>query len=344
MKKILILGVNGFIGSHLLAKLLTRDDVYVTGWDLTSHKISAYLNHPRFTFFRGDIRQETEALQQAITAADTVLPLVAIANPAQYVSDPLGVYELDFEANIPIIRACAAQKKHLVFPSTSEVYGLCPDTVFDEYASPLVLGPVTTPRWIYSCAKQMLDRFILALNQRDPFPFTLFRPFNWFGPGLDEMGAHVERRCRVVTQFINQILRGEALTVVDGGQQQRAFTYIDDGIDGLYRIVMNENNAALGGIFNIGNPDGVCSIRELAEMTLAAAQAWPQLRDRCPGLAEASGQAVYGVGYADIAARVPSIAQATEKLGFSPRITVQEGVARTVAYAATQHASAPVCA
>lgn len=242
VKKILILGVNGFIGSHLLSAILARTDWEVFGLDLTSHKIEAHLNHPRFHFKRSDLRSEFEWVKQTIQVVDTVLPLVAIANPQIYVDDPLRVYELDFEANIPIIRWCAEFQKHLVFPSTSEVYGMCPDDAFDEYTSHLVLGPTSTPRWIYSCSKQLLDRVILALNQRQSFPFTLFRPFNWFGPGLDELGAHVTYRTRVVTQFMNQILRGENLVLSDGGHQVRSFTYIDDGIDALLTILETKIN------------------------------------------------------------------------------------------------------
>lgn len=327
-KKVLILGVNGFIGSHLLTAILSRTDWEVIGLDLTSHKIEAHLSHPRFHFKRADLRSESEWVKQTIQTVDTVLPLVAIANPQIYVDDPLRVYELDFEANTPIIRWCAEFKKHLVFPSTSEVYGMCPDNEFDEYTSPLVLGPTSTPRWIYSCSKQLLDRVILALNQREAFPFTLFRPFNWFGPGLDELGAHVTHRTRVVTQFMNQILRGEDLVLSDGGAQMRSFTYVDDGINALMAIIENKDHCAEQEIFNIGNPDNQASIASLAQAMLSIARSLPSIQQLAEKVQIVSSPAsiVYGMGYQDVPNRVPSIENARRKLGFNPTVTLHDGL------------------
>ncbi|MFI4956008.1 MAG: bifunctional UDP-4-keto-pentose/UDP-xylose synthase [Gammaproteobacteria bacterium] len=334
-KKVLILGVNGFIGSHLLTAIMNRTDWEVYGLDLTSHKIEAHLNNPRFHFKHADLRSESEWVKHMIQVCDTVLPLVAIANPQVYVDDPLRVYELDFEANMPIIRWCAAFKKHLVFPSTSEVYGMSPDKAFDEYSSNLVLGPVTTPRWIYSCSKQLLDRVILALNQRESFPFTLFRPFNWFGPGLDELGAHVTHRTRVVTQFMNRILRGEDLVLSDGGSQMRSFTYIDDGIDALFNIIENKDNCAHQEIFNIGNPNNQASVATLAESILAIARTLPAIKPMADtvNIVSEPSAVVYGAGYQDVPCRVPSIENARRKLGFEPKVSLQEGLERTWAAA-----------
>ena len=94
---------------------------------------------------------------------DVILPLVAIATPATYVREPLRVFELDFEANLPIIRHCVKYKKRVVFPSTSEVYGASRDKEFDPETSELVLGPIHKQRWIYSCVKQLLGPHHLGL-------------------------------------------------------------------------------------------------------------------------------------------------------------------------------------
>ena len=161
-----------------------------------------------------------------------VLPLVAIATPATYVKDPLRVFSLDFEANLPIVRQCVQYGKRIIFPSTSEVYGMCRDEAFDPYASELVLGPINKPRWIYSCAKQLMDRVIWGYGMEGRLDFTLFRPFNWIGPGLDSIHTPKEGSSRVLTQFLGHIVRGENISLVDGGRQKRAFTYISDGIDG----------------------------------------------------------------------------------------------------------------
>src|SRR5262249_37425985 len=155
------------------------------------------------------------------------------ATPASYVQDPLGVFELDFEQNLRIVRQCAQFGTRIIFPSSSEVYGMCADEEFDEEASTLVYGPVSKSRWIYACAKQLLDRVITALGEQKGLRYTLFRPFNWIGPGLDSIHSPKEGSSRVVTQFLGHLLREEPITLVDGGSQRRCFTHVDDGVDAL---------------------------------------------------------------------------------------------------------------
>ena len=171
-----------------------------------------------------------------------------------YVREPLRVFELDFEANLPIVRACVRHRRRVVFPSTSEVYGMCRDAEFDSEASDLVLGPIAKPRWIYACAKQLMDRVIHAYGMQEGLDYTLFRPFNWIGAGLDSINTAKEGSSRVITQFLGHIVRGEAIKLVDGGTQKRTFTYIDDGIDALLKIIANDGGVASGKIYNIGNP------------------------------------------------------------------------------------------
>ena len=185
MKKILILGVNGFIGHHLSQRIIKTTDWEVYGMDMQTERVTDLLKHPRFHFFEGDITINKEWIEYHIKKCDTVLPLVAIATPATYVKEPLRVFELDFEANLPIVRACVRYGKRIIFPSTSEVYGMCGDEEFDPERSELVLGPINKPRWIYSCAKQLMDRVIHAYGMEQGLDYTLFRPFNWIGAGLD---------------------------------------------------------------------------------------------------------------------------------------------------------------
>ena len=130
-----------------------------------------------------DITINKEWIKYNIKKCDVILPLVAIATPASYVKNPLGVFELDFEANLPIIRSAVEYNKRIIFPSTSEVYGKSKDTPFCPENSDLVLGPINKQRWIYSCSKQLLDRIIYAYGEKNNLDYTLFRPFNWFGSG-----------------------------------------------------------------------------------------------------------------------------------------------------------------
>src|SRR5438552_16354206 len=141
MKRILILGVNGFIGHHLSRRILAATDWEIHGMDIETDRISELLPEKRFHFFEGDITINREWIEYHVRKCDVVLPLVAIAKPATYVQDPLRVFELDFEANLDIVRKCVRYRKRVAFPSTSEVYGMNADKEFDEETSTFVLGP-----------------------------------------------------------------------------------------------------------------------------------------------------------------------------------------------------------
>src|SRR6516165_9208499 len=183
--KIMILGANGFIGSALTSAILEKRPWEVYGIDLSDNKLGDLPKNDRFHFVEGDITINKEWVEYHVKKCDVVVPLVAIANPAQYVTHPLRVFELDFEANVDVVRYCVKYNKRLLFPSTSEIYGMSPDAVLDEETSPLVYGPINKQRWIYAACKQLLDRVIYAYGVRDNLDYTLFRPFNFIGPNLD---------------------------------------------------------------------------------------------------------------------------------------------------------------
>ena len=330
MKKILILGVNGFIGHHLSRRIIAKTDWEVYGMDMQTDRIKGLLSEKRFHFFEGDITINREWIEYHIRKCDTILPLVAIATPATYVKEPLKVFELDFEANLPIVRSCVKYGRRLVFPSTSEVYGMCPDGEFDPEASPLVYGPINKPRWIYACSKQLMDRVIHAYGMQQNLDYTLFRPFNWIGAGLDSINTPKEGSSRVITQFFGHLVRGESIQLVDGGTQKRAFTYIDDGIDALLKIIENKDNVATGKIYNIGNPKNNFSVKTLAEMMLELAKDYPEYRGTAKKvkLVKVSSGQYYGKGYQDVQNRVPKITNTMADLDWKPRIAMKEALKR----------------
>jgi len=330
MKRILILGVNGFIGHHLSRRILETTDWEVYGMDMQADRVETLLGDKRFRFFEGDITINKEWIEYHIRKCDTVVPLVAIATPATYVQDPLRVFELDFEANLPIVRSCVKHGRRLIFPSTSEVYGMSRDPEFHPYRTELVLGPIDKTRWIYSCAKQLMDRVIWAYGAQQGLRFTLFRPFNWIGAGLDSISTPKEGSSRVVTQFLGQIVRGEDIKLVDGGAQRRAFTYIDDGIDALMRILDNPRGVADGRIYNIGNPANNCSVKELAELLLELAAGIPEYREAARGvkLVGTTANDYYGKGYQDVQNRTPNIDDTKADLGWSPKVGLRDALAR----------------
>ncbi|MGC7403478.1 bifunctional UDP-4-keto-pentose/UDP-xylose synthase [Pandoraea pneumonica] len=328
MKKVLILGVNGFIGHHLSKRILETTDWEVYGMDMLTDRLGDLINHERMHFFEGDITINKEWVEYHIRKCDVILPLVAIATPATYVKAPLRVFELDFEANLPIVRSAVKYGKHLVFPSTSEVYGMCTDGEFDPENSPLIYGPINKPRWIYACSKQLMDRVIWGYGMQEGLNFSLFRPFNWIGAGLDSIYTPKEGSSRVVTQFLGHIARGENISLVDGGSQKRAFTDIDDGIDALVRIIDNKNNVASGKIYNIGNPKNNFSVRELANMMLKLASEFPEYAETAKKvqIVETSSDAYYGNGYQDVQNRVPKIENTMQELGWAPTTTMDDAL------------------
>ena len=330
--KVLILGVNGFIGNALTKRILDTTDWEVFGLDMSSDKLEHSMGHPRFNFLEGDITINKEWIEYNIKKCDVILPLVAIATPVTYVKDPLRVFELDFEENLKIIRQCAKYKKRVIFPSTSEVYGMSPDAEFDEENSPLMLGPINKERWIYSCAKQMLDRVIYAYGEHENLRYTLFRPFNWIGPKLDSISTAKEGSSRVLTQFLYNILAGEQISLVDGGNQRRSFTFIEDGIDCLMKIIENRDGCADSGIFNIGNPVNDLSVKELAEKLRDMVKQYPGYAEKAQNcvIADTTSDSFYGKGYQDMLTRVPSVKNAKQKLGWEPKTGIDEALRKTL--------------
>ena len=330
---ILILGANGFIGSHLSEAILAKTDWQIYAMDLTQDKLDACIGNPRFHLHIGDITKQKDWITEHIKKCDVILPLVAVATPALYVQDPLRVFELDFEANLAIVRQCAEYNKRIIFPSTSEVYGMCPDTEFDEEKSHLVTGPINKERWIYSTSKQLMDRVIYAYGKHKGLAYSLFRPFNWYGPRLDNVFNPKPGGSRVLTQFIGNILRGENINLVNGGAQQRCFTYVDDGIDALLSIIENKNSAAQNRIFNIGNPEENISIRQLAEMLLQyITEYYPKhsAQAKAVKLVDIDAKTYYGEGYQDVSLRVPAIKHAQEYLGWTPTTDMATGLRKTL--------------
>lgn len=332
--KVLIIGVNGFIGSNLAQRILNDTEWHVFGTDINTHYVQDMMDDRRFHFAEGDICINNEWIEYHVKKCDVVLPLVAIAQPKIYVTDPLRVFELDFEENLKVVRWAHKYGKRLIFPSTSEVYGMCQDDAFSEDTSNLVYGPINKVRWIYACSKQLLDRIIFAYGRDHGLRYTCFRPFNWIGPRLDTLESARYGNSRVLTQFITNLCDGKAIQLVDGGQQKRCFTDVQDGLDALMAI-LNDEHASNGRIFNIGNPHDVCTIARLAELTLTAfCEVMGRSRDTLPSIEQVSAEAYYGkdVGYQDIFHRVPDITLAKQYLNWEPSVPLEISIRNGVEY------------
>jgi len=331
-KKVLILGIDGFIGNAFAERLLESGQYEVHGMDLNDRYIQRLISHPDFHFHEGDIAIHREWIEYHVSKCDIILPLVAIATPIEYTRNPLKVFELDFEENLRVVRYCARYGKRLVFPSTSEVYGMCRDESFDERRSNLTLGPIHNQRWIYACCKQMLDRVIWAYGKQEGLAFTLFRPFNWIGPRLDSLSSARIGSSRVITQLILNLVEGTPIRLVDGGQQKRCFTDLSDGVECLYRIIENPNGLCNGRIINIGNPKNEVSIEELARIIVEQFESHP-LRGHFPpfaGFRKVESRSYYGEGYQDMVHRKPAIKTAGSLLKWKPRVDLGTSIGKTL--------------
>jgi nucleoside-diphosphate-sugar epimerase len=175
-----------------------------------------------------------------------------------------------------------------------------------------------------------MDRVIHAYGQEQGLDYTLFRPFNWIGAGLDSINTPKEGSSRVITQFLGHIVRGEKINLVDGGRQKRAFTYIDDGIDALMAIIANRNGIASRNIYNIGNPRNNISVKELAETMVELALRYPEYRDAAKKvrIVKTTAERYYGRGYQDVQNRVPRIDNTRRDLKWRPRFTMREALKR----------------
>lgn len=345
--RVLLLGVGGFIGSHLADRLLRTTDHVVEGFDLTDRKLEEVKERPRFTFVRGDIRKEHDAVDEMIAQADVVVDLIAHANPSLYVSSPLEVFELNFLENLRIVQVCVEKGKRIVQFSSCEVYGktlasVCQDDLtdptdpryafFSEDSTNFIVGPVNKHRWIYSCAKQLLERIIHAYGLRDGLHWTIVRPFNLIGPKIDYLTTEQEGNPRVFSHFMSALLEGTQMKLVDGGHHKRCYTYIDDAIDCIAKIVENPGGVCDRQIFNVGSPANEVSIRDLAyRMRDIYAKKFLKPGEKLPKITDVDGTDFYGEGYEDSDRRIPDITKAQALLHWQPKYDINRTIEMSMA-------------
>jgi UDP-apiose/xylose synthase len=353
--KILNLGAGGFIGSHLTQRLLAEGH-HVTAVDLWSDKVAEFLSHPRLTFIQQDIRSRDWNLEPLVAEADLVLDLIAYANPGLYIRIPLEVFRLNFLENLKIAEACVRHGKRLIQFSTCEVYGRTAATLknaglrdpedpihatFSEDESELILGPVSKHRWIYASAKQLLERVLHAYGLEQGFNYTIIRPFNFIGPKIDFLLSERDGIPRVFSFFMDALIHGGQMKLVDGGGQRRCYTYIEDAIDCTVRIVENPGGVCDRQILNIGSPYNEISIRQLAEQMreiYAAEFAAPGAT--LPEIVSVTGEEFYGAGYDDSDRRIPDITKVRTLLGWEPKWKVRDLLRATMSYYVNEQSGA----
>jgi UDP-apiose/xylose synthase len=356
MKKLIILGCGGFVGSHLTNRRLASGDVLIEGWDTAYDKVAEHLDNPRFNLHHGyfDADSTFAELEPHIADCEAVFSLAAICTPAEFVASPLQTIRSNFIDAYTVVDLCAKYGSWLFHTSTSEVYGrtlssYVPSDNYDnldlyeqrEDETPLVMGPTRNHRWSYATAKQLLERYIYAHNAENGMPFTIVRPYNWFGPRMDFIpGRDGEGIPRVLACFMTALLNGEPLQLVDGGGAYRTITYIDDAID-LLCLMLAHPKRAQNQVFNIGNRANEVTISELAYlMRDLAAEITGDERFRRHPIEETTSQKFYGIGYEDCDRRVPDVRKAASHLGWTAKTNLRETLRLTMTHFFHQYAHA----
>ena len=324
-RRIAVLGAGGFIGSHLVPALLDRGAAEVDAVDFDFVKLMTFDSRVRRV--AADIG-EPGLIEEIVDRADVVISLTAICNPSLYNTQPLAVIDASYTDLVPLVRCCAIRGKRLVHFSTCEVYGSMalgasgrPVSTMNEETTGHFLGPVDRERWTYACAKQLLERVIWAHGRHHGLDFTIVRPFNVIGPRMDFIpGVDGEGVPRVLASFINALLRGQELLLVDGGHQRRSFIAIADFVEAVVRV-SERPELCHNQVLNIGNPDNDVDIRGLASL-LARAFTARVPHARPPLFRQVTGEELYGKGYDDSVERIPDIGKARHLLDWRPRTSL----------------------
>lgn len=304
-KRILVTGGSGFLGSHLCKLLLDKGDEVVCVDNLfTGQKqnIFPFLDNKRFEFIRHDV---TFPLHVEV---DQIYNLASPASPIHYQVDPVQTTKTSVIGAINMLGLAKRLKIPILQASTSEVYG-------DPEIHPqpeTYKGSVSTtgPRACYDEGKRCAETLFFDYYRQHNLSIKVMRIFNTYGPNMFPEDG------RVVSNFIMQALRGESITIYGDGKQTRSFCYVDDLIDGMYKL-MNSPRDFTGPV-NIGNP-GEFTIKELAELVIK--------------LTESKSDLVYKpLPEDDPMQRKPIITMAKEKLNWEPKIKLEEGLKKTIPY------------
>ena len=304
-KRVMVTGGAGFLGSHLVEALLNAGhevlciDNLFTG---TRDNLTAVASHPHFEFMRHDI---TFPLYVEV---DEIYNLACPASPIHYQHDPVQTTKTSVHGAINVLGLAKRVGARILQASTSEVYG-------DPTIHPQTEGywgnvnPIG-PRSCYDEGKRCAETLFFDYHRQNQLEIKVVRIFNTYGPRMHPADG------RVVSNFIVQALKGEPITIFGDGSQTRSFCYVDDLIDGF--VKMMESAPEVTGPINLGNPREF-TIRELAEQVVALT-------------GSKSSVVQMPLPADDPRQRQPDITQARTLLGWEPKVQLEEGLERTVAY------------
>jgi UDP-glucose 4-epimerase len=316
MKRILVTGVSGMIGSHLLDCLIEKNYEIVGIDDLSYGKIEniqPHLEADRFKFYRVDVG-DFDTLKILSKDIDIIVHLAAVKKVSELDSS-MATLKINVNGTENVLEAARMWGCKVVFASTSDVYGMSPDLPFREDGD-LLLGPSMIKRWSYAVAKLYCEQMAFAYYKDYSVPIVIIRYFGGFSPRSSFFwsGGHIPI-------FVNAILNDEEVTIHGDGKQSRSMAYVDDLIRGTVLAMENEN--AIGEVINLGN-DEEMSVIDTAYLIHRVADTGKDLKLKYVKMEDIFGK------YKDIMRRRPDLTKAKSLLGYVPRISIEEAITRMV--------------
>ena len=315
--KILVTGGAGFIGSHLCDLLISRGEEVSVIDDLSTGSLEniAHLNsHPHFQY-SVDTILNADLMDRLISECDCIVHLAAAVGVKYVLENPLSSIETNILGTETALKLANKYRKKILVASTSEVYGKHMHAPLKEDDN-LIYGPPSTMRWSYAASKLVDEFTAIAYHRTKKLNTIIIRCFNTIGPRQTGMYG------MVVPRFIQQALRDDPITVFGDGKQTRTFTYIEDVVQAIYRLIKCEKGA--GEVVNIGGTEEI-SIADLAQ----------RIRD----LAGSSSEIVfipydkaYGKDFEDMMRRVPSVEKLKSLIDFVPDTPLDDILRRTIEY------------
>jgi nucleoside-diphosphate-sugar epimerase len=318
----LVTGGAGFIGSHLIERLIGRGDEVLVLDDLSTGRrenLAGVDDSPRFTLIEGSVLDE-QVVDDLIGRAEVVYHLAAAVGVARVLRHPLASLETNIRGTENVLRACATHQRRVLVASTSEVYGKNDKDALSE-DDDRTLGSARLSRWFYAAAKSIDEAFALAYYADRGLPVIVVRLFNTVGPR--QMG----RYGMVVPRFVRWALHNEPLRVYGDGQQTRCFTNVHDVVHAL--VALMDTPRAEGEIFNIGQPTEI-RIIDLARRVIELTESTSEIK-----LVPYDDTEAYGaraVGFEDMRRRVPDISKLHAFTGFRPKVDLDQTLREVIDY------------
>lgn len=313
--RILVTGGAGYIGSHLVDRLMEEGHHVFVIDNLFTGKvanIAHHLGHERFIFVNEDILHR-ETMEWLVQRVDLIYHLAAVVGVRHVIDNPLKGIMTNVRGTEQVLEMAYKYWRKVVVASSSEVYGKAERVSLAE-EDDSTLGPTVVRRWSYALSKALDEHVAFAYHSRG-LPTAIIRYFNSYGPRLDPRGYG-----SVIARFIDQALSGEPLTVYDDGRQTRCFTYVDDTVRGT--VLAATLPQAEGLAFNIGS-NHETSILELAHLI-------SQLIGSSSEIRHISYEEAFGPDFEETRRRVPDVCRAAEVLGFEAQVSLEEGLRRTI--------------